>query len=159
MTHKKLTYLILFSLFFINLSLRSQEDSTLINYIVPDTYLDATYITNHINKFNQEGGAFIIRKSDIISNPEHVTIAPRKFIGSKSEMEGVLSKYNAAEKNPQVLIDDLDLGNNYFSRPNDEVYFVIVEPNKGFHFDMPTGNEIGAYDTYGVSCSYKKNEI
>lgn len=28
----------------------------------------------------------------------------------------------------------------------DELYYVIVDPKKGFKFDIPNGNEIGAYD-------------
>ena len=60
-------------------------------------------------------------------------------------------------KNPQVLIDELDLGNNYFSTPNDEIYLVTVEPNKGFIFDMPTGNEGGAYVGYWVPGGYTKH--
>ncbi|MFN8297446.1 MAG: hypothetical protein U0T69_14705, partial [Chitinophagales bacterium] len=123
---------------------------------LPEKYLDATYIVQHINKFNQEGGAFVIRKSDL-SNPEYITLAPRKFMGLKSEMDAVMKKYKDAGNNPQVLIDELDLGAKYFDRPNDEVYFVTVEPNRGFKFELPTGNEKGAYVGEWVPGGYTKH--
>lgn len=126
------------------------------NIPTPDKYLDANYITNHINKFNQEGGAFIIRKSDII-NPNYNKLVDRKFIGLKSEMETVINKYKNAGKDKQILIDELDLGNNYFSSANDDVFLVTVEPNKGFVFDIPTGNEIGAYVGQWVPGGYTKH--
>ena len=121
---------------------------------LPSTYLDAAYITNHINKFNQEGGAFIIRLRDL-SNPNYATIAPRKFIGLKSEMDAVITKFNKSGKDLNVLVEELDLG-NYF-KPGDEVFYVTVEGNKGFVFDIPNGNEGGAYAGYWVPGGYTKH--
>jgi hypothetical protein len=122
----------------------------------PSTYLDPSYIQNHISKFNQEGGAFVIRKSDL-SNPNYTSIAPRKFVGLKSEMDAVISKYNLENQNLQILINELDLGENYFSRPNDEAYYVIVQPNSSFTFEIPNGNEGGAYEGYWVPGGYTKH--
>jgi hypothetical protein len=121
----------------------------------PSEYLDAGYITQHIAKFEKEGGAFIIKLRDLY-NEKHATLAPRKFIGLKSEMDVIISKYNKSNKNLQILIDELDLGSDYFEN-SDEVYYVIVKPDKGFEFDIPTGNEVGAYEGYWVPGGYTKH--
>ncbi|PKQ63064.1 hypothetical protein BZG02_09860 [Labilibaculum filiforme] len=110
----------------------------------PSLYMSKADIANHLNKFRNEGGAFIIRKSDLL-NPNYTTIAPRKFIGLKSEMDEIVARFNSANYDTQVLIDELDLGDKYF-KTNDEVYLITVKPDKGFEFDMPSGNENGAYD-------------
>ncbi len=58
----------------------------------PETYLSASYIREHLAKFEKEGGAFIIRLRDL-DNPKYTTIAPRKFVGLKSEMDIVVNKF------------------------------------------------------------------
>ena len=109
----------------------------------PSTYLSSGYIQQHLAKFEKEGGAFIIRRRDVVES-NYITMAPRKFIGLRSDMEGVIRKYNDSNKNLNVLIEELDLGKDYF-KATDEVFFVKVPPEK-FTFDFPNGNEVGAYD-------------
>lgn len=79
-------------------------------------------------------------------------MAPRKFIGLRSDMEGVIRKYNDSNKNLNVLIEELDLGKDYF-KATDEVFFVKVPPEK-FTFDFPNGNEVGAYDELWIPGGY-----
>ena len=79
-------------------------------------------------------------------------MAPRKFIGLRSDMEGVIRKYNDSNKNLNVLIEKLDLGKDYF-KATDEVFFVKVPPEK-FTFDFPNGNEVGAYDELWIPGGY-----
>lgn len=74
-------------------------------------------------------------------------MAPRKFIGLRSDMEGVIRKYNDSNKNLNVLIEELDLGKDYF-KATDEVFFVKVPPEK-FTFDFPNGNEGEPMMSYG----------
>ncbi len=121
----------------------------------PSEYMDQSYINAHINRFNQEGGGFVIRRSDIY-NLKYSSMPDRKFVGLKSEMDDVINKYNSSGKNTQILEEELDLGSNYF-KPNDEVYFVTIEPNSSFSFDIPTGNEGGAYPGYWVPAGYTKS--
>lgn len=123
---------------------------------LPTEYLSYEYMINHLNKFINEGGAFIIRKSDLL-NPNYTSIAPRKFVGLRSEMENIMNKYKNSGNDEQVLIDELDLGSNYFSKPDDEFYFVTVMPNQGFTFDIPTGREGGAYVNLWVPGGFTKH--
>ncbi|SPV25501.1 Uncharacterised protein [Capnocytophaga ochracea] len=87
----------------------------------PSTYLSSGYIQQHLAKFEKEGGAFIIRRRDVVES-NYITMAPRKFIGLRSDMEGVIRKYNDSNKNLNVLIEELDLGKDYF-KATDEVFF------------------------------------
>lgn len=48
--------------------------------------------------------------------------------------------------NLNIIAQKLDLGDSYFNELDDELYVVFVDPAKGFRFDMPNGNEIGAYE-------------
>ena len=117
----------------------------------PSTYLSSGYIQQHLTKFEKEGGAFIIRRRDVVES-NYITMAPRKFIGLRSDMEGVIRKYNDSNKNLNVLIEELDLGKDYF-KATDEVFFVKVPPEK-FTFDFPNGNEVGAYDELWIPGGY-----
>ncbi|ADB40275.1 hypothetical protein [Spirosoma linguale] len=110
-----------------------------------DVYMNPIHKATQLRKFNTEGGAFVIRKSDVIRNQNYKTIVDRKFVGLKSEMDNVIIKYNNAGKDTKVLVEELDLGDDYF-QPNDEVFYVTVKPNQGFYFDLPNGNERGAYE-------------
>jgi hypothetical protein len=118
-------------------------------------YLNSSYTAHHLAKFQLEGGGFIIRKRDIIAT-EHNNLAPRKFCGLKSEMDLIIAKYHLSGSDLNVLTENLDLGNNYFL-PDDEVYYIIVTPNRGFIFDIPNGNEIGAYQGFWVPGGYTKH--
>ena len=117
----------------------------------PSTYLSSGYIQQHLAKFEREGGAFIIRKRDIVESI-YITMAPRKFIGLRSDMEGVIRKYNDSNKNLNILIEELDLGKDYF-KATDEVFLIKVPPKK-FIFDFPSGNEVGAYDELWIPGGY-----
>ena len=118
--------------------------------------MNEDYIADHISRLNQEGGLFIMRRSDI-NNLAYQNLVDRKFIGLKSEMEAVLQRYRASNGNKQVLIDELDLGENYFNRINDEFYIVEVKTNSHFEFDIPNGNESGAYSDLWVPGGYTKH--
>ncbi|WP_266202845.1 fibronectin type III domain-containing protein [Pontibacter kalidii] len=111
---------------------------------LPRTYLSEEYILRHISKFEKDGAAFVIRKRDITQGRS--TLAPRKFVGLKPEMDVVISRFEESGKDLKVLVNELDLGDTYFL-PNDEVYLVTIpaEQNK-FIYGMPNGNEFGAYD-------------
>ncbi|MDO5105958.1 MAG: hypothetical protein Q4D72_08715, partial [Capnocytophaga sp.] len=121
----------------------------------PETYLSASYIREHLAKFEKEGGAFIIRLRDL-DNPKYISIAPRKFIGLKSDMDAILSKYKNSGNNLNVLIKELDLGDDYF-KSGDEVFYVVVKSDKGFKFNIPDGNEGGAYEGLWIPGGYTKH--
>lgn len=101
-----------------------------------------------LGKFNTEGGAFVIRKRDIVRS-DYTTFAPRKFVGLKSEMDNVMTQYYRAGSDTRVLVKELDLGDGYF-KADDEVFLVNVKPNGNFTFDLPNGNENGAYENFWV---------
>lgn len=103
-------------------------------------YLDANYIKAHIAKFEKEGGAFVVRKKADIIESTYISYPARKYIGLKSEMDKLIKE---ADGDVNYIIKKLDLGDDYLSS-KDELYYVTVEPNKGFKFEMPNGNELGA---------------
>ncbi len=122
---------------------------------LPNEYLSQSYMTQHLNMINQQGAAFIIRKRDIV-NSSYTSMASRKFVGYKPEMENVIQEFNNANHDLNVLIDELDLGNDYFL-PDDEVYLVVVKNNPNFTFDIPTGREGGAYVGFWVPGGFTKH--
>lgn len=124
---------------------------------IPDysCYLSPDYCAYHLAQFQSEGGAFIIRKRDIVSSP-YTTLADRKFCGLKSDMDDVINRYNQSGQNEQILVNELDLGPNWI-QPNDEVYYVTVDPTKNFQFDIPNGREGGAYPGLWVPGGFTKH--
>jgi hypothetical protein len=128
------------------------------NIPLPSTYLDATYITNHINKFKQEGAGFIVVKSWTEGgNPLNVTLPSRKFVGLRSEMDAVIAKYKAQGNDWTVLRDELNLGPNT-NLAAEEIYYIKIDGNDArFNYDVPTGNEYGAIAGEWVPGGYTKN--
>ena len=113
---------------------------------IPRTYLSEEYIRTHLGYFEETGSAFIIRKRDIIDPNAHPTLAPRKFVGLLSEMEVVFQKFKNSGDDTRILIEELDLGDNYIQQL-DEVFFVKIEPGDSrFVYGIPSGNEFGAYE-------------
>ena len=113
---------------------------------IPRTYLSVEYIRKHLGYFEETGSAFIVRKRDIIDPNAHPTLAPRKFVGLLSEMEAVIQKFTNSGGDARILIEELDLGDNYIQEL-DEVFFVKIEPGDSrFVYGMPSGNEFGAYE-------------
>ena len=122
-----------------------------------ETYMKPLHKNNQLNKFRSEGGAFIIRKRDI-EEGNFITLAPRKFVGLESEMKVVMDKYYQAGAETKILIEELDLGDGYF-KITDEVFLVNVEPNGKFEFDLPNGNEGGAYEGFWVPGGFTAHGI
>jgi hypothetical protein len=119
----------------------------------PKLYLDKSFIAKHLKRFEDEGGSFIIRERDITG---YESMVDRKFVALDSEMDKVITKFNSANKDINILINDLDLGSSYYKK-GDRIYLVYVDPKKGFKFELPNGNEIGAYDGEWVPGGYTKS--
>lgn len=123
---------------------------------MPSTYLDATYITNHINKFKQEGAGFIVVKN-WTENGSFNAMPPRKFVGLRSEMDAVIAKYKAQGNDWTVLRDELNLGPNT-NLAAEEIYYIKIDGNDArFNFEVPTGNEGGAIVGEWVPAGYTKS--
>ncbi|WP_428653956.1 hypothetical protein [Runella sp.] len=124
----------------------------------PSTYLDATYITNHINKFKQEGAGFIVVKSWTEGgNPIYTALPSRKFVGLRSEMDVVIAKYKAQGNDWTVLRDELNLGSST-NLAAEEIYYIKIDGNDArFTFDVPNGNEGGAIAGEWVPGGYTKS--
>lgn len=124
---------------------------------LPSTYLDPSFITNHINKFKQEGASFIVVKS-WIEEGRFPAFPPRKFVGLKSDMDRVISRYKQ-NGDWKILRDELNLGAET-NLANEEIYYVKVNSNDNrFQFDMPNGNEAGAIVGEWVPSGTTKNGI
>ena len=98
---------------------------------------------NHINRLELEGGGFVIRLRDL-TKPRYKTLAPRKFIGLRSEMDEVIRLFDSSNGDLNVIVNKLDLGDTYLE-PGDKLFYVKFDYNRGFRFDLPNGNEDGAY--------------
>ncbi|MDG9670409.1 RHS domain-containing protein, partial [Hahella sp. CR1] len=113
------------------------------NRPAPSTYLPQSYIDAHIAKFKQEGSAFIAVEGWIRS-PLYQNLPPRKFVGLRSEMDQIIEKYEASGKDWRILRDDLALGDVDLS--GEKILYVTVSPDDPrFSYDIPDGNEAGAY--------------
>ncbi|WP_298771767.1 DUF6531 domain-containing protein [uncultured Shewanella sp.] len=110
----------------------------------PLTYLPPSYIDMHVNSFNKQGAGFIAIES-WLSNPLYKSLPPRKFVGLSSEMDKIIDKYESSGKDWKILRDDLALGVNV-DLSNDKILYIKIEPNDPrFSYDIPDGNEAGAY--------------
>jgi len=109
----------------------------------PKEYLPEEYIQTHEQEFARQGGSFIVVE-DWITRSRYPEFPPRKFVGLPSEMEAIVSKYKANGRDWRTLNDDLNLGSTALSGTN--LYLVRIKLNDSrFSFEMPTGNEAGAY--------------
>lgn len=124
----------------------------------PNTYLDADFITKHINKFKQEGAGFIVVKN-WINNGSFNSLPPRKFVGLRGETDNIIARYKSSGNDWTILRDELNLGSNT-NLANEEIYYIKIDPNDSrFSFDMPNGNESGAIVGEWIPGGYTKNGI
>ena len=108
----------------------------------PSTYLPASYIDAHRQKFEAEGASFIVVESWTTSS-RHAGLPPRKFVGLTSEMDNVIEEYEKSG-DWKVLVERLNLGEDV-DLTNDKIMYVKVDPGDSrFRYEMPTGNEPGA---------------
>ncbi|WP_260417989.1 RHS repeat domain-containing protein, partial [Pseudomonas cichorii] len=111
----------------------------------PDTreYLPEQYVTMHEEAFRQQGGSFVVI-DDWIERSTYPTFPPRKFVGLPSEMDAVVAKYKASGNNWEVLNRELNLGTEDLSKV--KIYLVKIKPDDPrFKYEIPNGNEAGAY--------------
>ncbi|CCU73181.1 hypothetical protein [Thalassolituus oleivorans] len=109
-------------------------------------YLSKDYVDSHLNKFKEEGGAFIVIE-EWISAPEYTSFPKDgKFVGLSSEMDQVVTKYKDSGGDWRVLRDELNLGENT-DLSSAKISYVKLSPNDpSFEYSMPNGNERGAYE-------------
>ncbi|WP_281648771.1 hypothetical protein [Parendozoicomonas sp. Alg238-R29] len=122
-------------------------------------YLDKEYVDAHLQKFENEGGAFIVVEDWIISdNPDRQSFQEAgKFVGLSSEMDVVIAKYKAAGNDWRVLRDELNLGETT-NLENVRIAYVKIPPrDPEFSYEMPTGNEYGAYEHEWVPGGFTKS--
>ena len=120
-----------------------------INRPDPSDYLPESFIDAHIQLFNEEGSAFIAIQG-WMENPEYTTLPQRKFVGLRSEMDEVISKYEASGGDWKVLVEELSLGKNV-DLSKEKIAYVVVEPgDERLAYDIPTGRERGAYENEWV---------
>lgn len=103
----------------------------------PSTYLDQSYIDNHLAKFD-EGSSRIVNKADYneygVGKPDE---GMTEFVFPKSEMDEILSLPNA-EKAKKLGIPESQLDGE----------LVRIDFKSTDKIDMPSGNEFGANDQW-----------
>ncbi|WP_147310789.1 hypothetical protein [Pseudomonas citronellolis] len=108
---------------------------------MPREYVDA-----HLGLFNSEGGAFIQPDAWIKGYP---SFPDRKFVGLRSEIDDVVNEYRKSGNDVNVLNRRLALGLNEEQLQElamDRILLVRIQPgDKRFKYDIPNGNERGAY--------------
>ena len=122
-------------------------------------YLSKDYVDAHLDKFKKEGGAFVVVEGWISSpDPARQTFQPRgKFVGLSSEMDLIIEKYKKSGNDWKVLRDELNLGEN-IDLSNERIAYVKIHPeDERFQYEMPTGNESGAYQGEWVPGGFTKN--
>jgi hypothetical protein len=109
----------------------------------PADYLVESYVQNHLQKFNTEGGAFMVVKSDIENpNISYTSFPLKKFVMLKSDMDAVVAKYRLS-KNVKDIEDALGYTPGSLAGKEDDLYVFYLDKSK-YIFELPTGNEIGA---------------
>ncbi len=112
----------------------------------PSSYLPKSYLDAHQQKFDSEGGAFIVVEG-WTTGSRYPTLPPRKFVGLRSEMDKVVQKFESTG-DVRVLNDELNLGLNKSQLSDldkDNVMYVQIEPgDPRFTYEMPSGREFGA---------------
>jgi hypothetical protein len=122
-------------------------------------YLPKNYVDAHLDRFKTEGGSFVVVEGWISSpNPARQTFQPSgKFVGLRSEMDQVIKKYKDSGNDWKVLRDELNLGDNV-DLSNERISYVKLPPeDKRFQYELPTGNEPGAYEGEWVPGGFTKN--
>ncbi|MGE8097436.1 RHS repeat-associated core domain-containing protein [Pseudomonas fluorescens] len=106
-------------------------------------YLPEQYVDLHEGAFKQQGGSFVVI-DEWIERSSYPTFPPRKFVGLPSEMDKVVAKYKASGGDWEVLNRELNLGSADLSSA--KIYLVKIKPNDPrFKYEIPNGNEAGAY--------------
>jgi hypothetical protein len=121
-------------------------------------YLDNAFCTNHKNKFMTEGGAMLVRRNRDVTKSPFVGFVQNKFVGLKSEMDKLVVDFNKSGKNYEVLKEKLALTDDWFEGV-DELYIVYIKPELGFNFDIPSGNEFGAFKGLWKPGGYTANGL
>lgn len=107
-------------------------------------YLPDQYVDMHEDAFKKQGGSFVVI-DDWIELSRYPTFPPRKFVGLPSEMDSVIAKYKASGNNWEVLNRELNLGAANLA--SNKIYLVRIKPDDPrFKYEMPNGNEAGAYE-------------
>ncbi|WP_222833218.1 RHS repeat-associated core domain-containing protein [Pseudomonas sp. SC3(2021)] len=106
-------------------------------------YLPEQYVNLHEEAFRQQGGSFVVI-DQWIERSSYPTFPPRKFVGLPSEMDSVVAKFKASGGDWEVLNRELNLGSNDLSSA--KIYLVKIKPDDSrFKYEIPNGNEAGAY--------------
>jgi len=112
-----------------------------------------------LDKFiKTEGGAFVVEGWIASPDPDRKTFqSSGKFIGLSSEMDKVIKRYKDQGNDWKVLRDELNLGENV-DLSNERIAYVKLPPDdKRFQYEMPTGNEAGAYQGEWIPGGFTKN--
>ena len=111
-------------------------------------YLPDSYVNACMQKFSEEGGAFIVIES-WTTGSRFSTLPPRKFVGLPSEMRPVIAEFESSG-DVAILNDQLNLGLDSVELAElaaDRIMYVEIEPgDPRFSYDMPSGNEFGAIE-------------
>ncbi len=107
----------------------------------PSDYLDQKYINQHIAKFDDEGGAFVVVKS-WIEGGSYSKFPLKKYAMLKSDMTSAVSKYKSTGK-VEDLEDALGYSRGDLAGLEHELFVFFPDKSK-YKFEMPDGNEIGA---------------
>jgi hypothetical protein len=111
-------------------------------------YLPDEYVKAHIEQSNTVGAAFI-QPASWISNPKFKSLPPRKFAGLQTDMDKIIEDFKKSGNDVSILNDRLALGldeDGLKKLANDRILYVkLHSKDKRFEFDIPDGNEAGAY--------------
>ena len=111
----------------------------------PAEYLPEEYISEHLAKFENEGSGIVVIEAWIKDSDYDRFQNEGKFVGLGSEMDAIIDRYKASGNDWKVLRDELNLGENV-NLENTRISYVRIEPGDArFQYEMPTGNEGGAY--------------
>ncbi|WP_282784624.1 hypothetical protein [Phaeodactylibacter xiamenensis] len=125
----------------------------------PSDYLTPSYISQHVTKFDNEGGAFLVVKP-WIEGGSYNTFPPKKFAMLRSDMQKAIDDYNLSG-DVSTLENALGYNVGDLAGLQDELY--VFYPNSSqYKFKVPDGNEIGAnnfWEAGGVTSGGKKEAI
>jgi hypothetical protein len=128
----------------------------------PPSYLPDEHIAAHVGRFKEQGATIVQPGSFLNPDSEFKTWLPGKFAGLPEDMEPILSEFKRTG-NHQVLNEKLALGlegralDEFKSQP---ILVIRIAPNDPrFKFEMPTGNEHGAYPREWVPGGESKGGI
>ncbi|MFV3413549.1 PAAR domain-containing protein [Pseudomonas nitroreducens] len=103
----------------------------------PTDYLKDSYVKQHLEVFEKEGGSFLFTPGDI-ADPMYTTFNPKKFVMARSDMDAVVAKYR--ESGDVAVLEDA-LGYKKGDLVGKDIYRVNIDNPKVV---MPSGNEGGA---------------